>query len=48
MATNGHALHETHEHQAKMNRVFPEARSKLADADPELFAIMQDEKRRQW
>ena len=31
-----------------MARVFPEALSSLKQADPELYSIIQDEKRRQW
>jgi hypothetical protein len=33
---------------AQMDRVFPEARQTLAEADPELYAIVKDEERRQW
>jgi hypothetical protein len=31
-----------------MESVFPEARKILADADPEVAALVQEEKRRQW
>lgn len=31
-----------------MESVFPEARSVLKDADPEMYALVQDEKVRQW
>ena len=33
---------------AALKEVFPEAKMGLAEADPELFAIVQDEKVRQW
>ena len=31
-----------------MQGVFPEALTRLRDADPELFSIIEDEKERQW
>lgn len=31
-----------------MDSVFPEARKVLAEADPEVAALVQEEKRRQW
>jgi hypothetical protein len=31
-----------------MESVFPEARNALVDADPEIAALVQEEKRRQW
>jgi hypothetical protein len=33
---------------SKMDRVFPEARASLKQADPELYGILKDERRRQW
>lgn len=36
------------DHAHCMNRVFPEARKGLKEADPEVYAIVRDEKRRQW
>jgi hypothetical protein len=35
-------------HLADMERVFPESHIPLAEADPEVHAIIQDEKKRQW
>ena len=35
-------------HGQAMEAVFPEALKTLADADPEVAAIIEDEKRRQW
>lgn len=35
-------------HASAMEAVFPECLSTLADADPEVFGIIEDEKRRQW
>lgn len=35
-------------HGQAMEAVFPEALKTLADADPEMAAIIEDEKRRQW
>ncbi|GBF90374.1 serine hydroxymethyltransferase [Raphidocelis subcapitata] len=32
----------------KMDRVFPEAKASLKQADPELYGILKDERRRQW
>jgi hypothetical protein len=43
MVSNG-----THGHDAAMAKLFPEARQTLAEADPEVYALIQDEKRRQW
>lgn len=40
MAANGHL--------SSMNLVFPEAHMPLKEADPELYNIIEDEKRRQW
>ena len=34
--------------KAKLQAVFPEALTPLAQADPEVFGIIQDEKQRQW
>lgn len=31
-----------------MDAMFPEARKTLQDADPEVFQLVQDEKKRQW
>jgi hypothetical protein len=31
-----------------MAKVFPEALKTLEDVDPELYSIIEDEKRRQW
>jgi glycine hydroxymethyltransferase len=31
-----------------MQAVFPEALKPLAQADPEVYSIIEDEKRRQW
>jgi len=39
---NGHAA------DTPMVRVFPEALTPLAQADPEIYALVQDEKKRQW
>ena len=44
MTVNGHA----NGHLADMERVFPESHMALVDADPEVHAIIEDEKRRQW
>lgn len=33
---------------ADMERVFPESHMALVNADPEVHAIIEDEKRRQW
>jgi hypothetical protein len=38
---NGHAADP-------MARVFPEALTPLEQADPEIYALVQDEKKRQW
>ena len=35
-------------HGQAMEAVFPEAMKTLTDADPEMAAIIEDEKRRQW
>jgi len=35
-------------HLTDMERVFPESHIPLAEADPEMHAIIQDEKKRQW
>ena len=45
MTTNGLAQPAA---AAEMVAVFPEALQPLADADPEVAAIIEDEKRRQW
>jgi hypothetical protein len=42
MAANGNG------HASPMMRVFPEALTPLAQADPEVYSIIQDEKKRQW
>ena len=34
--------------QAKMEGVFPDALTPLVEADPEVFGILEDEKKRQW
>jgi hypothetical protein len=44
MTVNGNA----NGHLADMERVFPESHVALAEADPEVYAIIQDEKKRQW
>ena len=44
MTVNGHA----NGHLSDMERVFPESHLPLAQADPEVFSIIEDEKRRQW
>ena len=31
-----------------MDKMFPEARKTLQDADPEVYKLVQDEKKRQW
>ena len=31
-----------------MENVFPESHLSLAEADPEIYSIIEDEKRRQW
>lgn len=33
---------------AKMNDIFPDALKSLKEADPEVYSIIEDEKRRQW
>lgn len=43
VATNG-----VNGHLNVLNRIFPEAHLSLKEADPELYAIIEDEKRRQW
>lgn len=43
-ATNGNGVHA----QASLGPIFPEAHMSFKDADPELYAIVQDEKVRQW
>lgn len=35
-------------HIADMTKVFPEAHLPLSEADPELYSIIEDEKKRQW
>jgi glycine hydroxymethyltransferase len=35
-------------HEDPMASIFPEAHMPLATADPELYGIIEDEKRRQW
>lgn len=40
MAANGHLN--------AMDAIFPEAHLGVQEADPEVYAIIQDEKRRQW
>ncbi len=45
MTTNGLAQPAA---AADMLAVFPEALKRLAEADPEVAAIIEDEKRRQW
>jgi hypothetical protein len=45
MAANGNGHAATGE---TMARVFPEALTPLQQADPEVYAILQDEKKRQW
>jgi hypothetical protein len=42
MAANGNG------HQAALSAVFPEAHLSLQEADPEVYGIIQDEKKRQW
>lgn len=44
MTVNGSA----NGHQADLLAVFPEAHTPLSQADPELYSIIEDEKRRQW
>jgi hypothetical protein len=44
MTANGNA----NGHLADMERVFPESHIPLAQADPEVHAIIEDEKKRQW
>eukprot|EP00877_Chromochloris_zofingiensis_P007161 jgi/Chrzof1/2699/Cz11g25190.t1 len=45
MATaNGHHSH----HSSLLQKVFPEALTPLQQADPEVYAIIEDEKSRQW
>jgi glycine hydroxymethyltransferase len=44
--TNGNVPHA--DSAAALKAVFPEALTPLAQADPEVFAIIQDEKQRQW
>ena len=46
MVSNGTT--DATERKGAMARVFPEALSSLKQADPELYSIIQDEKRRQW
>mmetsp|Transcript_16863 Transcript_16863/g.50535 ORF Transcript_16863/g.50535 Transcript_16863/m.50535 type:complete len:180 (+) Transcript_16863:202-741(+) len=41
MASNGHQV-------ADMSAIFPEALTSLKEADPEVFGIIEDEKKRQW
>lgn len=41
-AANGHG------HGQAMQAIFPEALKSLAEVDPEVTAIIEDEKRRQW
>jgi len=48
MVANGTHASEGLEHSKVMSRVFPEARASLKEADPELYGIIQDEKKRQW
>jgi hypothetical protein len=46
---NGHAAGAASaEAVAKMQAVFPDGLSSLAEADPEVYGIIEDEKRRQW
>jgi hypothetical protein len=40
MAANGHL--------SAMDAVFPESHLRVQEADPEVYGIIQDEKRRQW
>lgn len=44
MVANGSA----NGHHASMADVFPDSQLTLAEADPEVHAIIEDEKRRQW
>lgn len=46
--TDGHEEPITMADLAAMKAVFPEALLTLKDADPELAAIIEDEKERQW
>jgi hypothetical protein len=50
MVANGthDAAGPTAAHKTVLARVFPEARSSLKEADPEVYGIIQDEKKRQW
>lgn len=48
MVSNGVAVNGGPAHKDAMTRVFPEALKSLKDADPELAAILKDEKKRQW
>jgi glycine hydroxymethyltransferase len=43
---NGNGAHA--DSAAALTAVFPEALTPLAQADPEVYAIIQDEKQRQW
>ncbi len=45
---NGHAANGLNGHAEPLAAVFPEAHLSLQEADPELNAIIQDEKVRQW
>jgi glycine hydroxymethyltransferase len=47
--TGEHNGHANGQHSLPaMDAVFPEAHTPLAVADPELFALIEDEKVRQW
>jgi hypothetical protein len=49
MAPNGTAHPApTADHVEQQAKVFPEALRTLAEADPELAAIIKDEQKRQW
>lgn len=48
MVSNGTHVETNGDHAGAMARVFPEALGTLEQVDPELHAIIQDEKRRQW
>ena len=48
MAPNGSTPHPSAAHVEQQKAVFPEALQTLAEADPELAAIIKDEQKRQW
>ena len=48
MVSNGCHAPGAEPTECRMARVFPEARSSLKEADPEIYGMIEDEKKRQW